>query len=283
MKKRRIISNTVLYIILAAAAFITLLPILYTVLSSFKTNAEIFSHPENLWPETFTFDNYVKVFTSDTFNAPRMLLNSIYYTGIYVVITVATTTLAGYAFARGEFPGKKLIFMMFTALMFIHMGSISIYPTFEILAGLGLTSSLNSLLVVKLFSVNIVGMYLIRSYVNTLPKELDEAALIDGCGRFAIFGKIIFPLLAPIIATLALLYFQSSWNEYLMPMIFTQSQKEQQTLIVGIVMLKNSGENAASMNLMLAGTTLALLPVIVVYIICNKHFVSGLTAGAVKG
>lgn len=283
MRKRRIISSTIFYAIMAVAAFITLLPLLYTVLSSFKTNAEIFAHPENLFPEKFTFDNYNKVFTSDTFNAPKMLLNSIYYTGIYVLLTLTTTTLAGYAFARGEFPFKKTIFAMFTALMFLHMGSISVYPTFEILSLLGLTSSLNSLLIVKLFSVNIVGMYMIRSYINTLPKELDEAALIDGCGRFGIFRKIILPLLKPIIATLALIYFQGSWNEYLMPMIFTQSQREQQTLIVGIVMLKNSGENAAAVNLMLAGTTLALIPVIFMYILCNKYFVSGLTGGAVKG
>ena len=124
---------------------------------------------------------------------------------------------------------------------------------------------------------------MIRSYINTLPKALDEAALIDGCGRFAIFRKIILPLLKPVVVTLALIYFQGSWNEYLMPMIFTQSLKSQQTLIVGIVMLKNSGENAASMNLMLAGTTLALIPVILMYIVCNKYFVSGLTGGAVKG
>ena len=283
MRKRRIISATIFYAILIVAALITVLPLLYTVFSSFKTNAEIFSHPERLLPTEFTFDNYIKVFNSDSFNAPRMLMNSVYYTGFYVIITLSTTMLAGYAFARGDFPGKKMIFAMFSALMFINMGSITVYPTFQILSKLGLTTSLSSLLIVKLFSVNIVGMYMVRSYVNTISRALDEAALIDGCGRFTIFYKIIAPLLKPIIATLALLYFQSSWNEYLMPMIFTQSQKSQQTLIVGIVMLKNSGENAASMNLMLAGTTLALIPVIFMYIICNKYFVSGLTGGAVKG
>ncbi len=283
MKKKRITSAIILYAILTAAAFITLLPLLYTVFSSFKTNAEIFAHPERLLPSKFTADNYRKVFTSETFNAPRMLLNSIYYTGVYVIFTLTTTTMAGYAFARGEFPLKKIIFGIFSALMFINLGTIVVYPMFKVLAALGLTTSLNSLLIVKLFTVNIVGMYMIRSYINTLPKALDEAALIDGCGRFAIFRKIILPLLKPVVVTLALIYFQGSWNEYLMPMIFTQSLKSQQTLIVGIVMLKNSGENAASMNLMLAGTTLALIPVILMYIVCNKYFVSGLTGGAVKG
>jgi multiple sugar transport system permease protein len=264
-------------------AILTILPILYAILSSFKTNSEIFAHPENLWPKSFTLDNYAKLFNSDAINVPRMLMNSIYYTGVYVIITLFTTTLAGYAFARGNFPFKKIIFGLFSSLMFIQIGNIGIYATFKILAALHLTSSLHSLLIVKVFGISIVGIYLVRSYINTLPKELDEAALIDGCGRFGIFFRIIFPLLAPITATLALIFFQNSWNEYLLPAIFTQSSPEQQTLIVGIITLKNSGEGAAAVNLMLAMTTLALIPVICVYILCNKYFVSGLTAGAVKG
>ena len=113
--------------------------------------------------------------------------------------------------------------------------------------------------------------------------ELDEAAKIDGCGFVGIFAKIIFPLLKPILATIAILTFQGSWNDYLSPLIFTMSKPEQRTLIVGIVQLKSTGEAAASWNLMLAGTTIALIPVLIAYIFANRYFVEGIAAGAVKG
>lgn len=283
MKTKRIISSIFTYAIYVIVGLITLIPILYVVLSSFKTNAEIFSHPENLWPQNFTVENYVKAFQSEVFDVGRMLVNSLYYTGTVVISTLLTTSLAAYAFSRGQFPLKKTIWGMFSALLFIHLGGVSTYATFQTLSLFGLTGSLHSLLIVKIFAINVTGLYLIRSYIDSLPKELDEAARIDGCGKFETFFKVILPLLKPILATVAILTFQASWNDYLMPTIYTQSYPEQRTLIVGIVALKNSGEGAAAMNLMLAGTTIALVPVIAVYIMCNKFFVSGLTAGAVKG
>ncbi len=283
MKTKRIISSTFTYSIFVVVGLITLIPILYVVLSSFKTNTEIFSHPENLWPQNFTTENYVKAFNSEVFDVGRMLINSLYYTGSVVIITLLTTSLTAYAFARGEFPFKRTIWGMFSALLFIHLGGVGTYATFQTLSLFGLTGSLHSLLIVKIFAINVTGLHLIRSYIDSLPKELDEAAKIDGCGKFGTFFKVILPLLKPILATVAILTFQASWNDYLMPTIYTQSYPEQRTLIVGIVALKNSGEGAAAMNLMLAGTTIALIPVIAVYIICNKFFVSGLTAGAVKG
>ena len=282
-KKQFKLSDLLTYVVLVIVGFITLVPLLYALFASFKTNAEIFSHPEMFFPQKWTFDNYKMAFESEVFNVKRMLFNSFYYSAIYVIGTMLVSSMAGYAFARGNFPFKKTIFAVFSALLFINLGSITIYPLFDILAKRRLNSSLFGLLLLKIFGLNVVHMYLVKSYVTTLPIQVEEAAKIDGCSTWRVFFSIVVPLLKPIFATIAILSFQSSWNEYLMPQIFTSSLPEQRTLIVGIVALKNSGEAAAASNLMLAGTVLSLIPVIVVYIVCNKYFISGLSAGAVKG
>ena len=272
-----------MYILLTLVAFLTLLPIVYAVLGSFKTSSELFTIPEKLFPQAFTWDNYKEAFSSDVFNVGLMTKNSLIYTCCVVGASLIFSSMAGYAFAWGKFPLKNLIFVVFTGLMFIDMAGITVYPLFDVLNIINLNQSLWGLIVIKVFGVNVVQMHLFKSYIKTLPKELNEAARIDGCNVLQTFWKIVAPLLLPVFATCAILSFQSSWNEYLLPQIFTSARPDQRTLTVGIVALKNSGESAASPSLMLAGTTISLLPVIVVYIICNRYFVSGLAAGAVKG
>lgn len=271
------------YTVLSIVAFITLIPIIYCIMSSFKTNIEIMASPENMIPEEFTFSNYIEVFNSDSFNVLRMLWNSTYYTIFSVVINLVLSSICGYVFARGNFAGKNTIFAVFTSLMFINMGTITIYPKFQILSVVNLNRSLFGLMALKFFGIPIVNMYLVRGYILSLPKEMDEAARIDGCDYFRIFLKITAPLLKPILATIGILSFQASWNEYLMPAIFTMGIPEQTPLIAGIVALKTSGGAASQWNLMFAGMTIAIVPVLFAYVVANKHFVSGIAAGAVKG
>ena len=271
------------YLILTAALALTLLPLVYTITSSFKSNMEIMTNPGQLLPETFTLDNYREAWTNSNFNVGRMLWNSTYYTVFNVIVTMTLSAMGGYVFARGNFRGKKLIFTCFVSLMFIQTGGISIYAVFQVLSAVHMTSSIWALMLTKVFGVPIVNIYLVKGYIETLPRALDEAAQIDGCGFFKIFYKIILPLLKPIMATVGILAFQASWNDYLMPTIFTISLPKQQTLIVGLMAMKNSSGAATSWNLMLAGSVIALLPVLAAYAIGNKYFVSGLAAGAVKG
>ena len=271
------------YIILSIVAFVTLVPIFYCIMSSFKTNIEIMASPENLIPKEFTIDNYIEIFHSSTFNVLRMLWNSTYYTLLSVIVCLILSSVCGYVFARGNFAGKKAIFAVFSALMFINMGTITIYPKFQILGLVHLNRSLFGLMALKFFGIPIVNMYLVRGYILSLPKEMDEAARIDGCDYFGIFIKIIAPLLKPILATIGILSFQGSWNEYLMPSIFTMGIPKQTPLIAGIVALKTSGGAASQWNLMFAGMTIAIIPVLFAYCVANKYFVSGIAAGAVKG
>ena len=271
------------YIILSIVAFVTLVPIFYCIMSSFKTNIEIMASPENLIPKEFTIDNYIEIFHSSTFNVLRMLWNSTYYTLFSVIVCLILSSVCGYVFARGNFAGKKAIFAVFSALMFINMGTITIYPKFQILGLVHLNRSLFGLMALKFFGIPIVNMYLVRGYILSLPKEMDEAARIDGCDYFGIFIKIIAPLLKPILATIGILSFQGSWNEYLMPSIFTMGIPKQTPLIAGIVALKTSGGAASQWNLMFAGATISIVPIIVIYIFSSKHFMSGMTSGAVNG
>lgn len=283
MKVRRAITGTIKYVILTIVFIMVMFPLLYTVCSAFKTNMELMSRPDRIFPIDPTLQNFKDALRSEYFNLPRMLFNSTWYTLVSVVVLIFTATLSGYVFARGDFPGKGAIFVMFSSLMFISLGSITIYPLFDILSLLNLNRSLWGLVVVECFGIPITQMYLVRGFVNALPKEMDEAAMIDGCSFTGIFFRIIFPMLKPIIATIAILAFNNSWNNYLMPSLFTMTSPEKQTLIVGVVALKNSGEGATSWNLMFAGSAIALLPVIILFIFGNKYITKGIVAGAVKG
>ena len=284
MKSKKIVLNVVIYIFLVFMLFVTLLPIFYTILGSFKSNAEIMVHPDSLIPLEFTLENYQKAVSNDDFNIPRMLWNSTWYTVISMMITVFLATITGYVFARGgNFPGNRLIFGVFTALMFVNVGSITIYPKFEVLRLVHLNSSLWGLLVMKFFGVGIANIYIVRGFIWSLPKELDEAAGIDGCGFVGTFFKVIMPLLKPVIATLSILAFTGAWNDYLYPSLFTITRKDQRTLTVGIMTLKRATESSTDWGILLAGATVSLVPVLIVYAFCNRFFVEGIAQGAVKG
>lgn len=276
-------SHIIIYGILIVLVIITLFPILYTFFSSFKTNIEILAKPEKFFPEKWSLSNYITAWNSPEFPVPRLFINSVIYSASTVIITLFLASTGGYVFARGDFPLKNVIFIVFSSLMFISLGTITVYALFKVLRALHLASSLWTLIVLKLFGIEIVNYYLVRSYIKTLPRALDEAARIDGCSFIGIFFRIILPLLKPILATIGILAFNSSWNDYLMPTIFTLTDSSQRTLIVGLMALKSTGESAASWNLMLAGTVISLIPVLVAYAIGNKYFISGIAAGAVKG
>lgn len=283
MKKQSKIGNILAYIVIILLLVLIMFPLIYTLLGAFKTNSEFLAHPETIFPKNPTFENFITAWNSDSLNIKQMTWNSTYYTVLCVIASMLFSSMGGYVFARGEFPGKKVWFLIFSSLMFINLGSITVYPLFDILSLIGLNKSLWGLIVVKCFGIQIVNIYLVRSYIRTIPKEIDEAAQIDGCSFIRTFFSIHVPIIKPILATIGILGFQASWNEYLMPTIFTITNPSQRTLTVGIIALKNSGDVAANWPLMLAGASISLLPVLVAFAIGNKYFMSGLTSGAVKG
>lgn len=269
------------YIFLLIVTFITLLPVIYSFCGSFKSNQELLTSGATLLPKQIIFDNYIQAWTLADFKTYTW--NSIYLTIFSVSGVVLTSSMGGYVFARGDFPGRKLLFVLFTATMFISLGTITLYPKLEIARALHINKSLFGIIIMNVFAVGATNLFLVRSFIETIPKEIDEAASIDGCNFGRIFFQILFPLIKPILATVAIITFKNVWNDYLLPMVFTISTPSKAPLVVGVVSLKNTGEGATSWNLMLAGTMISIIPMMIVYLCLNKYFVEGLTSGAVKG
>lgn len=279
-KRSKMISTILIYIILTLIFVIAIFPVLYTILGSFKGNMELLVS-NSLFPKEFVLDNYVQAWSMANFE--KYTMNSIFMSATIVLGSIVTTTVAGYVFERGVFPGKELLFGMVVSSMFVSLGSLTLYPTFVIAKFFHINTSLWGVIIIRVFGLNVTNLFITRSYIRSLSREIDDAARVDGCSFFGIYTRIIFPLLKPLIATIAILEFRHSWNDYLMPMVFTLSNKDRMPLIVGIMNLKGSGEAASSWNLMLAGSSIALIPMIIVYLIFNRYFIEGLTSGAVKG
>ncbi len=278
MKKCKLHIFTYLY--LGIILLFTLFPLLYTFFASFKSNAEILANAATIIPKKFVLDNYVIAWK--TANLGRYTLNSVIYAGVLMIFTVVFSAMGGYVFALGKFPGKRIIFIFLSATMFLNFGSLTVYPLLTIANSMHLSSSIWGLTIIKIFGVQIFNMYLVKGYVHSIPKELLEASEIDGCSFKKAFFVIFMPLLKPIMATVAITSFQCSWNDYLLPMIFTLSSPNSMTLVVGIDALKSTGEAATNWNLMLAGSMLSIIPVLILYILASKYYISGLTRGAVK-
>lgn len=275
------LSNFLRFALLSAILLIILMPLIYVFFGSFKTTQEILTGNGSLFPKQFIFDNYVQAWKMADFKTYTW--NSVYYAFFVVIANIITSTMGGYVFARGDFPGKKLVFGILTSTMFICLGTISIYPTLQIAKAMHISNSLWGVIIVRVFGINVSYMYITRGFVNSIPKELDESAKIDGCGFFQNYVRIIFPLLKPAIASIGILSFRSAWNDYLLPMVFTMANTKNATISVGLVALKGQSDAAASWNLILAGAMISIVPIIIVYLLFNRYFTSGITTGAVKG
>ena len=278
MKK---IIKVFIYLFLLAVTVITLLPVAYAFFGSLKSNQELLTSGAKLLPEKWVTENYIQAWNLADFKTYTW--NSVYLTFFSVIGVIFTSSMGGYVFARGSFPGKKLLFILFTGTMFISLGTITLYPKLEIARSLHINKSLWGIIIMNVFAVGPTNLFLVRSFVESVPREIDEAAAIDGCNFGAVFFHIILPLIKPIIATIAIITFKNVWNDYLLPMVFTISSPKRAPLVVGVVSLKNTGEGATSWNLMLAGTMISIIPMMIVYLCLNKYFVEGLTSGAVKG
>jgi multiple sugar transport system permease protein len=275
------LSAVPVYIFLTGAVIVALFPVFYTIMASFKSNMDILANPDAVFPDRFALDNYIKAWQVANFS--QYTINSIHLAFFIVTGTIITCTVAGYVFDRGRFPGKELIFALVLSSMFVSLGSLTLYPVVMIAKFFGINKSLWGVIIIRVFSLEVTSLFIARGYINTIPREIDEAAKIDGCNFFQIFLKIIFPVVKPLIATIGIMQFRAAWNDYMMPLVFTMANKARMPLVVGVVNLKTNGEAASNWNLMLAGTAIAIIPMILVFILFNRYFIDSLTSGAVKG
>lgn len=274
-------ANALGFVFLVAVLVVTVYPLLYVVLGSFKTNRELVLGGANLLPAKFSLDNYRDAWKLANF--ARYTVNSVFL-GTAVMFGVALlSSMAGYCFSRRAFFGSKVIYSLMMAFMFVSIGSVNLRPLFELSVRLGMHKSLWTVALICIGSNLAANIFLVRSYLTSVPKELDEAAEIDGCGFFKTYRLIILPMLTPVLATISLLSFRAAWNEYILPLVFTMTNQNLRPLTVGVVALKNVSDGAAAWNIMFAGSTMSIIPIIVLFLFTSRYFMSGLTAGSVKG
>lgn len=270
-----------LFLFMLAVAALTLYPVLYVVFGSFKENGELLVGGTNMFPKVWIVDNFIEAWEKADFSI--YTINSVIIAVGVMILSLISSGMAGYVLNRRNFRFKKLIYGLLLAFMFINVGSVSLRPLFELAIKLKLNTSLFSVIFISAGTAQATYIFLVNSYMSSIPKELDEAATIDGCTFFQTYTHVVLPLLRPILATVALLSFRGGWNEYILPLVFTMTDASKRPLTVGVTMLKNSGDGAAAWNIMFAGATIAIIPILLIYIIASKYFIEGLTGGAVKG
>ena len=270
-----------IWLFLVIMTILVIFPVIYIILGSFKENQELLIGGSNIFPQQWITQNYVDAWNQANFAVYTK--NSLFLSFGVMVVSLVVSSMAGYVFSRKSFPGKEVIYGIFTAFMFINVGSVSLRPLYELATNLKVNTSLWPVILFSAGANQATYIFLCRGYVNGVPKELDEAAKIDGCTFFQTYYKVVIPMLKPVLATVAILSFRQGWNEYILPRVFTMTNDSLRPLTVGVNMLKNAGDGAAAWNIMFAGATIAIVPILIVFICFSRYFMGGLTDGAVKG
>ncbi len=266
--------HVLLYAILIFYSVFSLGPFLFALISSFKTYADVLT--PSLIPHPFTLSNYQEIFSgADLF--PRYIFNSLIYAATVAALNVLLASMAGYAFGRMEFFGKNVLFALTIAVLMIPSQLILI-PKFLVADSLGLTNNLGALIVPAMVQPTMV--FLMTQFLKSLPRELEESAMIDGASRFRIFWQIILPLVRPAMTAVAILSFQGAWNDFLWPLI-VQSSQQNYTLTVGLAFFGR--QNYIAYNLLLAGSAINLLPLVVIFLFFQRYFIKGISTAGLAG
>jgi raffinose/stachyose/melibiose transport system permease protein len=275
VKKKDVLITIILTFIMVIAAFITLSPIILAVINSFKTNGEIYTNILTL-PEKWQFENYTRAFLKT--NYLRSLMNTVFLVCLSIAGIVLAASLAGYKLARTKTSFSKVIFTIFILSMLIPFHSIMI-GLVKVSHDLHLQGSLIGLSIMYVGIGSPMAVFLYHGFTKNIPKEVEEAARIDGCNEVQLFFYVVFPILRPITATIIILNALWIWNDFLLPLLMI-TEKSKYTLILSTKML--FGQYANDWSKILAILILALLPVIIVYVFMQKHIIKGVSDGAIK-
>ncbi len=260
------------YAILVLFAIIYLAPLLMLVITSLKTMPDFMKNATSL-PTTLNFGNFTEAWTKANF--PRYLTNTVIYAVSATSIYIATAVFVAFPISRGYVKGAKVLLTMFVIALFLP---VALIPQFQLMLGLGLYN--NPLGYILLFLVNPIGIVILVNYIKTLPKELDEAAAIDGCGYFRFVTTVVFPLIQPAIATVAVLHAIGIWNELILPTIYL-TNKDYYPITRGMIVFQ--GVYGSNWPTLAAAVLIMTLPMVIIFLVLQRYIVSGLTAGAVKG
>ena len=270
------ISRQVLGVVLVALACFWLAPIVWTVSTSLRTPAQSFSLPPQWLPTDLAWGNYAQVFESVPF--AEILMNSVKVSVAIVLGQLVTASLAGYAFARLRFPGKNILFFLLMASLMVP-GQATIIPVFLLIKWFGLADTLWSLILPAWVSA--FGVFFMRQAFMQVPQDMVDAAKIDGANQWQIFSRVFLPLCAGPMAVLAILSFNTFWNEFFRPLIFLSSQQNF-TLPVGLVTLQGY-LGTGSLSVVLAGVVISMLPVLLIFVFAQRYVIEGIARTGVKG
>jgi len=269
-------STSLLYIVLIAYTVITLLPFAWALSASFKSLAEISAGGLSLLPKQLTLANYQTIFVQEPLFG-RWLMNSAIAAISVTLLNLLFNSMAGYALARIQFPGNQLWFFLMLAVLMVP-GQITLLPKFLILKSLGWLNTYQGLIVPS--AVNATFIFMMRQFFVNFPKELEEAAALDGLGRFGTFFQIVLPLAKPALAAQTIFVFMGSWNEFLMPLVIL-SDPEMFTLPLGLNAFK--GQYISYWNYIMAASMIFTLPALAVYAFFNRYFIQGVAFTGGKG
>ena len=269
-RAKRTISLTLSYVALALVTFLMIFPLIIVVIVSFTPNAVTQTWPPKIIPSAWTLDNYTSLF--QRLPIGRELLNTIVFAGAVTIISVFFDSLAAYGLSRVDFKGRGILLAVLIATMMIPAMALLI-PVYKLLGSMGLVNSYLGIIIPRMADVG--GIFLLRQFFISIPKDLDNAARIDGAGEFRIFAQIILPNAVPAILTVGMFNFMGNWNDLLWPLIMT-SKPETRTITAGLAMLTGHGSSVTPYGVVMAGALISALPLLIVFFFVQKRFVEGI-------
>lgn len=263
------------YLVLLLITVVTLLPLVWMFSASFKLDSEVFSVPIQWIPKTFHFENYVRIWQKIPFG--RFTFNSFKLTIIVTFIQVLTCSFAAYGFSKCKFRGRDTLFLCYIATIAIPW-QIYMLPQYSMMQKLHLVDTHLGYILMQSFAA--FGVFLLRQFYQSVPNELIEAARIDGLSEYGCYFRIVLPLAKPAIATLTIFTFVNTWNDFMGPMIYFNSEANK-TIPLGIRMF--IGQYSSEYQLIMAASVVALLPILILYVFCQRFFVQGIATSGLKG
>jgi ABC-type sugar transport system, permease component len=266
-----------IYLLLIGGAVFMILPFLYMFSTALNPNTFVMPDPPTLFPENATFDNFVRAWTQSGFQ--KYVINSVIVSGGTLLLTFAVATTSAYAFARLQFPGKNMIFAFYIITMMIP-DMIALLPKFQVMHDFGLVNSWLGLWIIYVSSAVAFNTFLLRGFFEQLPRDLEDATQMDGGGRWTIFWRILLPLSKPALAALGVFTFLGAWDDFWWARMLLQDPNLR-TLPIGIQLFFNA--HGTQWSVVFAATTIAVLPEILLFVVLQRFFVSGMYSGSVRG
>jgi len=267
--------RAVTLVVVLAIAAVMLLPLIWMVATSFKPETDIVKFPPGLLPDRVTLEHYREVWQRIPF--ARLYLNTIVFAGGVTVISLLLDSMTAYALARLQFRGRNLVFVAILVMLMLPF-QVTLIPLYDLLVSFGWTNTMQGLIVPR--ATNAFGIFFLRQFLLSLPRDLEEAARIDGASEFTIYRRVIMPLAAPALLTLGLFHFMYNWNDLLWPLIINQDQSHQ-TLPAGLALFM--GEHVVEYGILMAASVLALIPVVLFFLVIQRRFVEGIATTGIRG